>query len=177
MIKIYFFTLLMLLSFSLFAQERLSLYADGGGASPVMSLNIDKRLTNSNKGIGYRAGIGIIPGQTRVLGSNPHWVEGSWKFSVPVGINYLLGSAGQVHFFEMALQGTYVPKATIVDSWSSLKIEEERIVNRFVPSAFIGYRRNPTERGIVFRAGYNPLVLDKEVIHWFSASIGWKFKR
>jgi len=159
-------------------QEKISIYGDAGGASPVMSVNIDKRFTGSNQGIGFRAGLGLIPAQTRVLGQFPHWeMEGNWKFTIPVAINYLLGHPQQSNFLELALQGTYIPKATIVDSWSSLNIEDERIVNRFMPSAFIGYRRNPVGQGIVFRLGYNPLVLDKEVVHWFGASLGWKFKR
>ena len=172
-----FFTSL-LLCLSGFAQEKLSLYGDGGGASPVMSINIDKRLFTSNRGIGLRVGIGLVPAQTRVLGQFPRWIkDGSWKVSVPVAINYLLGNPKQVNFLELALQGTYIPKATIVDSWSSLKIEDERIINRFMPSAFFGYRRNPVVKGIVFRIGYNPLILDEEVVHWFSASLGWKFKK
>ena len=160
------------------AQEKFVIYGDAGGSSPVMSVNIDKRISSSNGGFGFKAGIGVVPGQTYVYNvDGSYWTGGKWKFSLPVGINYLVGNADQKNFLELALQGTYIPKATIVDSWSSLKIDEERIVNRFMPSAFIGYRRNPINKGLVFRIGYNPMILDKEYISWFSASIGWKFSK
>lgn len=176
--KILLFSVFFVTALYVAAQEKLSIYGDGGGASPVMSVNIDKRLTELNQGIGFRAGLGLVPAQTRVLGQFPHWIlRDKWKFTVPLAINYLIGDPNQSSFLELALQGTYIPKATVVDSWSSLAIEKERIVNRFMPSAFIGYRRNPVVKGVVFRLGYNPIVLDEEIIHWVSASLGWKFKK
>lgn len=177
MTRVLTFTFFIFISSLVVAQEKFSVYADGGGASPVVSVNIDKRLQKTNSGFGLRAGIGMVPGQKRIIDANPHWIDSKWKFSVPVAFNYLIGNNDQPNFLELALQGTYIPKGTIVDSWSSLSIQNERIVNRFMPSAFVGYRRNPVKSGIVFRIGYNPFILDKEYISWFSASVGWKFKK
>lgn len=167
----------LLTSLSVLAQEKISIYGDAGGASPLLSVNIDKRLTKSNAGIGFRAGLGLIVAEKRVLGQYPDTESnGKLKFTIPVAVNYLIGDPNQSSFLELALQGTYIPKGTPVDLWSSLEMEEERIVNRFMLSAFIGYRRNPVVKGIVFRIGYNPGVLDKEFFSWFGASLGWKFK-
>jgi len=168
----------LIFSVPVIAQEKFAIYGDGGGSSPVMSINIDKTLSNSNGGFGFKAGVGMVPGQTYVYNvDGSYWTDGKWKFSLPLGVNYLVGNDDQVNFLELALQGTFIPKATIVDSWSSLEIDEERIINRFMPSAFIGYRRNPVNKGVVFRIGYNPIILDKEYISWFSASVGWKFTK
>jgi len=163
-----------------YGQEKISFYGEAGGASPVMSINIDKRLTKSNSGFGFRAGIGLAPAYKRVkVGSQDFaWSEeGNWKFTVPVAINYLAGKPSQKNFIEFALQGTFIPKGSLVDSWSSLPAGKARIVNRFMPSGFIGYRLSPVKKGVVFRAGYNPLVLDDELVHWFSLSLGWKFRK
>ena len=119
----------------------------------------------------------MIPGRKRVLANDPYWIETNWKFALPVGINYLVGSPGQSNFLELGLQGTLVPKETMVDSWSSLKIERERIINRFMLSGFLGYRFSPVKKGVVFRAGYNPMILDGELVGWVGASIGWKFMK
>ena len=172
-----FFACLLILCY-VRAQEKFVIYGDAGGASPVMSINIDKRFAAVNGGFGFRAGIGLAPALTRVLGQYPHW-EGyeKWKITIPVGVNYLKGDPNRPGFLEIALQGTYIPKGTVVDSWSSLDIENTRIVNRFMLSGFIGYRRSPVVKGVVFRIGYNPLLVDYEVVHWFGASLGWKFKK
>ena len=93
----------LIFSVPVIAQEKFAIYGDGGGSSPVMSINIDKTLSNSNGGFGFKAGVGMVPGQTYVYNvDGSYWTDGKWKFSLPLGFNYLVGNDDQVNFLELA---------------------------------------------------------------------------
>ena len=159
-------------------QEMFTIYAEGGGASPALSLNMDKRFISKNNGFGFRAGIGLIPVYQKISDQPEVWEEpGPWKMTVPIGVNYLLGEPRGKHFLEIGLQATYVPKATITDWWSRLLNDEIGIKSRLLPSAVAGYRFTSKKGGPIFRVGYNPMLLDGGYRHWISASLGWKFTK
>ena len=66
-----------------------SVYGELGGPGIFLSANYDTRLANSNKGLGVRAGVGTIFDQY------------SLSFTLPVGLNYLLGK--EKNFLELGL--------------------------------------------------------------------------
>src|SRR3546814_2314170 len=70
-----------------------SIYIEYGGPSAIYSVTYDTRFARNNNGWGIRAGFGFLPSQ------------GINNISVPVQVNYLLGSTR--HFFEAGAGATY----------------------------------------------------------------------
>jgi hypothetical protein len=114
-------------------------YAELGGAGGLLSFNYDTRLTKSYKGVGIRAGFGLI------------FDAYNLGYTIPVALNYLLGD--KAHFFELAAGTSFHHfKINNQDSWFGFPK-----TNFLAPFAWIGYRYQPVERKFVFRAGFTHL--------------------
>lgn len=106
-----------------------------GGPGLGISAIYDTRLTKSNKGFGFRGGIGAIFDQ-RTIG-----------FALPFNMNYLLGK--RKNFLELGAGMSFLHvELNNQDSWFNFEKE-----NSLTPYGWIGYRYKPIEKGFTFRAG------------------------
>lgn len=111
-----------------------SVYVEYGGPSAIYSVTYDTRFTRSNNGWGFRAGVGFLPSQ------------GINNISVPVQVNYLLGSTR--HFFEAGAGATFF-HGNQTNSWFGPQKEGSLVFG----SLSAGYRYQPLQRGITVRVG------------------------
>lgn len=112
-----------------------AVYAELGNPG-MLSFNYDTRLTKSNKGLGIRAGVGLLFDQ-----------EG-FGFTLPVAANYLIGD--HAHFFELAAGASFYSfKEQNQDSWFNF-----RETSFVAPFAWAGYRYQPPDMRFVFRGGF-----------------------
>lgn len=155
----------MLTTFVLLAQKSKSVFFEVGGNGGLFSVNFDSRLTNTEKGLGYRAGFGLIPPVIRLFVSRPT------IWTVPVGLNYLVG--GNSHYLETGVGATYYFfKGTVSSVWG---INDNAKGNGvlFIPS--LGYRFAPAGRSVQARAFICPLINSSGAIFYWGFSGGYKF--
>ncbi|MGZ3838379.1 MAG: hypothetical protein ACXVMS_09780 [Flavisolibacter sp.] len=113
-----------------------AVYLQFGGAGLILSGIYDRRFSPSSHGAGFAVGAGF-------------WSQlGISIFTVPVSINYLIGS--RKHFLELAAGGTF---ATASINWFG----ETRKGNLLIYHANLGYRFQPAPEGFFFRGGISPL--------------------
>jgi hypothetical protein len=112
-----------------------SVYAELGSPG-FLSFNYDARLTKSQKGLGIRAGAGLLFDQE------------SAGFTLPVAMNYLIGDRS--HFFEAAAGASFYSfRERNQDSWFNFQK-----TNFVAPFAWVGYRYQPPDMRFVFRGGF-----------------------
>lgn len=120
----------LLINFSTYAQSRQSLFLEGLGQGMSFTLNYDTRLTDEVDGIGLRVGASYM--KTPKIDF----------LRVPVSFNYLIGSEGK--FLELGVGATF-GNSKILDSESQM-----------VGTLCIGYRVQPPEGGLTYRAALTP---------------------
>ncbi len=153
------------------AQGNKSVFLELGGNGIGFSLNFDSRFTKSEKGFGFRAGIGFFPaineGDADIIApSTPSLL------SIPIGINHLAGNAP--HYFESGLGITYVHVSGKVSSdfWGySEDVTGSAIA--FVPS--IGYRYAKPGKAFQGRIFISPVIGSGGASFWAGLSVGYKF--
>lgn len=148
------------------ASHNQSLFLELGGNGIGFSANFDSRFKKSDKGLGYRIGIGLFPGVDAFI------IETSTWFTLPFGINYLAGNAP--NYFEAGLGGTFV-SGNAGDSFDEIFGESGRekfSVLAFVPSA--GYRHAREGKGFTWRVFISPLITSKGAGFWGGVSLGLK---
>ncbi|GHT52443.1 hypothetical protein AGMMS49982_12690 [Bacteroidia bacterium] len=139
-----FFTTILLFS-GLHAQEnkrQQTVFFELMGQSIVYSVNYDSRFFEGDGGFGAHIGLGYIPVQEFLGLSDVHF------FSVPASVYYLIGKHG--NYFEV---GAGVSLLSTVKAKNGLHIGRE-----FLGTLCIGYRRQPLNKGLLFRIGTTPLV-------------------
>lgn len=139
---LYFISIFILLSFLTEAQSHVkNVYAELG-APGFLSANYDMRLSDSNKGLGFRVGVGTI------------FDVYTFGVTVPVGINYLIGM--EKHFLELGAGVSYVylPR---VNQDQPFNFRKESFLASYV---FAGYRYQPSQKKFTFRAGLCKLFND-----------------
>jgi len=152
-------------SSSSIAQKSQSVFFEVGGNGGFVSVNYDSRFTNSEKGLGYRAGFGFIPP------SNSFGVSDPAIWTVPVGLNYLLGKTR--HYFEAGLGATfYFYNGTGTDFLGTTEIKKGAGILLF-PSA--GYRYSPYGKAFQGRLFMSPVISSEGVSFYWGLSIGIKF--
>lgn len=141
---------------SLFCQADKSVFVEILGNGVGASLNFDARFSKSDKGLGYRLGVGIFPGTI----INAPFV------TIPVGINYLAGHAP--HYFETGVGATVMPGIKVFwdDSYRASGV-------LFIPN--IGYRYARKNKGFQGRLGISPWIGNGGVILIGGFSIGYHF--
>lgn len=109
-------------------------YAEAGGPG-LLSVNYDMRLSNTQDGFGFRAGFG-------------GWsVKESRLLLVPVGVNYL-SSRNNRDYFEAGAGTTIV---------SNSEGSGEGPFKSSFGFISLGYRKQPSEGGYLFRAALVPV--------------------
>ncbi len=166
MVKIILSVFLLGIASVVVAQERsksvfLELAGNGGG----VSINFDSRFYKSEKGLGYRVGIGLIPPSVSFFTSTPT------IWTLPVGVNYLIG--GGRHYFESGLGITYYYfSGTTSDFWGINENDKGSGI-LFFPSA--GYRYAPPGKAFQGRIFASPVINSEGANFWWGLSVGIKF--
>lgn len=153
------------LASSLLAQKSKSVFLEVGGNGGLGSVNFDSRFGDTEKGLGYRAGLGFIPPTYSFFDSRPT------IWTIPVGLNYLIG--GRRHYLETGLGLTYYFfKGTTSSVWG---IHENDKGSGIVLIPGAGYRYAPNGRAFQGRLFLSPLINSAGANFYWGFSGGYKF--
>jgi hypothetical protein len=140
-----------------------NVYIEILGTGLIFSANYDTRFANKQDGLGARIGVG------------GYSIEASSILTVPVQINYLIGTNNK--FFEVGLGFTYVnfvgsDLIFFKANNNSDKINTKTIIGNLT----FGYRYQPNDGGFNFRIGIDPLFNSNNFdSRWFGLSCGYTF--
>ncbi|GGD83651.1 hypothetical protein GCM10011514_54630 [Emticicia aquatilis] len=142
------------------------IYLEAFGAGGYGSLNYEriifqqKQKLPPNLKVGFRLGISTF-----------HLKDFNNKFNpdviIPVSVNAIYG---KIHHVEIGFGQTI---SNVTQTSASFEIERKTTLN----SNFIaGYRYQKSERGVIFRLNYSPIISSNKVYNsWFGLSIGYGF--
>jgi hypothetical protein len=147
------------------AQANKSVFFEVGGNGLGFSANFDSRFTKSEKGFGFRAGVGFIPPIDAIIFATP------FILTVPLAINHLAGNGA--NYFESGIGVTYVHSSKGVAFFDDELDDAAISTIAIVPS--IAYRHAKTGKAAQWRAVISPLLVDGTVAFWAGISIGYKF--
>jgi hypothetical protein len=140
-----------------------AIYTELGGAGLLLSLNYDSRFSKRVDGLGFRVGVGYS------FTNDPSF------FTVPVGLNYLLGRNG--NYFEVGAGVTYVGLSSN-NGDAFVSIGNNDLTNKtsflFTTISF-GYRRQPINGGFNFRGGFTPVFVEGQSGIAPYISLGYNF--
>jgi len=127
-------------------------YVEIGGPGIFYSINYDGRFGKTEKGLGFRAGAGIL-------------ASGGESFTTfPVGLNYLIGSEGK--YFEVGAGASFLNYNSSFDWFDG---------GASTGYLQLGYRNQPTKQGFTWRANFTPLFGSGYFVPFASVSLGYKF--
>lgn len=132
--------------------SRTSFFLEWRGNAYSYSLNIDHLI---NRQISIRAGISVLPGIF------------STGLVAPIMFNYLAGQ--ETHFLELGI-GAVVGGETTSTETGGIGM---------IPTMTIGYRQQPPNGGLLFRAGFTPFIIPSEINFfqpWGGISLGYTFR-
>ena len=155
---------------SLHAQANKSVFLEVGGNGLGFSANFDSRFTKSEKGFGFRAGVGFMPpthSETDII-----YPSTPFMLTVPLAINHLAGKAP--NYFESGIGITYVYTSGNVSSefWGYSEDATGSSL-AFVPS--VGYRHAKTGKAFQWRTVISPVFGPGGAMFWMGLSLGYKF--
>jgi hypothetical protein len=154
---------------TILAQGNKSVFLELGGNGLGISANFDSRFTKSEKGFGFRVGIGFIPG---ITGDQFFFPSTPPILCIPVAINHLAGKAP--HYFESGVGVTYVHiSGTVSSSFWGFNENVNGSGVGFVPS--LGYRYAKTGKAFQFRVVISPIIGSGGTSFWGGVSFGYKF--
>jgi hypothetical protein len=132
------------------------LFAELGGPGLAISINYDARFGDEKDGLGFRVGMGYF------------FSSGNTVFTVPVQVNYLIGSNGK--YIELGAGTTFLNSTG--DNTDGTFIFDR--VRGLVGTATVGIRFEP-EKSLNFRVGFVPIFYDEGVIYAGGLSLGYTF--
>ncbi len=141
------------------AQSAKVVYAEIGGPG-LASANFDMRFSHQEDGLGGRVGVG---GFSLSDGGGGH----ASIFTVPVGVNYLLGKDGK-NYFEVGAGFTYIGGTSKSD------FSSDNFSSSF-GNLTLGYRLAPANGGFMFKAQITP-VFGKGFFIPYYAGLGFGYK-
>jgi len=147
----YSFTLILLVSFSFFAQSQTNpddfvrtksraVYLELAGNGIGYSFNYDQRFENRLDGLGFKVGASYF-----ALG-------GTSAATFPFGLNYLLGKRGK--YFELGLGATYLLASDRTNTLA--RGNDQTFADGITGNMILGYRSEPVDGGFLFRASITP---------------------
>lgn len=137
-----------------------SIFIEGLGNGLTYSVNYDTRFGPGSAGLGGRGGVGFLP------------IQGVNITSFPFLVNYLWGNNG--HFLEVGAGATILAVAGGSDT--VISIEEFNRSTGIGPTFSLGYRYQPLNGGILFRAGIAPIIdTTGSLPYWPQISLGYAF--
>ena len=112
-----------------------------------ISANYDRRLTNSNGGLGIRVGLGSSIG------------DGPSAVTVPLGLNYLVGGH-KGNFIELGAGTTFlnIDHVDAAHTWTLGHTHFATDTHTVMGNLVLGYRRQPKHGGLSVRAGFAPFI-------------------
>jgi hypothetical protein len=145
---------------------RKAFYVELGGSGDALSINYDQTLYGSWVG---RVGLGFLFDfskeelLSRAIREEVRWQ--SYGLSLPLATSYLIGRDKK--FLELGTGVTF--------EWYSEKntISERDHYFYVMPSALVGYRRQPRDNGFLFRIVAGPMYHDKNVYPHLGLSFGF----
>lgn len=148
------------------ARPAKTFFGELGGNGIGFSANYDSRFAKSEKGFGYRIGLGFFPGIDLLI------IKSSTILAVPFGINHLAGNGPS--YFESGLGVTFVSGSvgpgSLFEGWNDGTTEHGNGL-AFIPS--IGYRYAAFEKnGIVGRFTICPIFAAGASNFWIGISGG-----
>ena len=152
--------LLLTLNQSLSAQEETEygkvFYAELGGPGVIISANFDSRFkTKERLGLGFRLGIGFGEGNFEEERLNQwgyyDYVHRTY-YSIPAGLNYVLGKPDSAHNFEVGAGVTFLTRKV------PLYYYDEKIPGYAIGFLTFMYRMMPVNGGFSFRIGLTPII-------------------
>jgi hypothetical protein len=140
-----------------------ALFTELGGAGLLLSLNYDSRFSKRVDGLGFRVGVGYS------FTNDPSF------FTVPIGLNYLLGRNG--NYFEVGAGVTYVGlSSNNGDAFVSIGNNDLNNKTSFLfETISFGYRRQPINGGFNFRGGFTPVFVQGQSGIAPYISLGYNF--
>jgi hypothetical protein len=132
------------------------LFLELGGPGLAISINYDQRFSGGKAGWGYRVGTGYFGD------------GGNTVFTIPLQINYLVGSNGK--YFEFGGGTTFLN--TTGDSKGKTFIFDR--VTGFIGTATVGVRFEP-EKSLNFRFAFVPIFSNDQIIYAGGFSVGYTF--
>jgi len=155
-----------ILSPSLMAQNQESIadkmfYAELGGPGVFMSVNWDARFkSNTRLGFGYRVGVGFGIGEFKE--ESKYNYNGNFYYdydhvtkayyTIPVGINYVLGKPNTASAFEVGAGATFLTRKMSLYDYNANK------EGHFIGTLVFMYRITPVNGGFAFRIGFTPMI-------------------
>jgi len=144
---------LLIFNHSLSAQDETvankQFYTELGGPGVIMSINFDTRFDSNNKlGLGCRIGAGFYISDFE---RNGHY-ETRTVYSIPVGINYILGKSSSPASLEV---GGGVSLLTRKVALFYYDVEEK---GNIIGHLNIMFRVTPVGGGMAFRIGFTPII-------------------
>jgi len=130
-------------------------YAELGGQGVLMSVNWDARFKpNTRLGFGYRVGVGFGIGEFREDYSPYYGYESVTKayYTIPVGINYVLGKPNTASAFEVGAGATFLTRKVSLYDYNTNK------EGHFIGTLVFMYRLSPVNGGFAFRVGFTPMI-------------------
>ena len=124
-------------------------YSELGGPGVIMSANFDSRFTSNERlGLGYRIGNGF--GYSEIINQRDYVIR--TYYSIPAGLNYVLGKPNSAHTFEIGAGLTFLTRKVSLYHYNNEK-----------PGHVIGfltfmYRKVPVNGGFSFRIGLTPII-------------------
>lgn len=132
-----------------------AVYAELGGPG-IASINYDMRFSKTEGGFGFRAGVGGFR------------IDQVGLVFIPLGLNYIT-SKDSKHYFEAGAG------VTIVNASGDF-VDAEGTFNTTFGHLNIGYRLQPKEGGLFFRAAINPVFGKGFFIPYYAGiAFGYKF--
>jgi hypothetical protein len=133
-----------------------AVYAELFGKGLFFTVNYDRRFSKRVDGLGFSVGMGYLK------------VDDIGIFSLPVGLNYLLGKNGK--YFEFGAGASYL-SAKISDINNATEHG-----STVIGTMTLGYRSQPIKGGFMFRAGFNPLIFRDQFLPYYPyVSLGYSF--
>jgi hypothetical protein len=143
-------------------QRAHNLMLEVAGPGIFYSINYDTRFAKRRNGWGMRVGLGGIN----------EWVRYPY-FTVPVQINYLLGT--RRNFLELGIGATYILQGTAGNTNALFGFSDDKKDQETALTGTIGYRFQPLKHGVNFGVSFNPLYGDGEFIPYLGLRMGWTF--
>ena len=156
--KILSLIVLSLIAHSIIAQKSaMAAYAEIGGPG-LASANFDMRFAKKEDGLGWRVGVGGFT-------INDGFGDNTSIFTIPVGINYLLGK-DEKNYFEIGAGFTYISAKGNTGGGN---------FNSSFGNLTLGYRHAPAAGGFFFKAEITP-VFGKGFFIPYYAGLGFGYK-
>jgi len=181
--------LLIIINQSLNAQEKKVanklFYIELGGPGVIMSMNFDSRFNSNDRfGVGCRLGIGYGVEQFENIVAKflkdffIEEIQGNYFrnttkrfYSIPAGVNYIIGKPNKASIFEIGAGVTFLTKKVMLFNYYD-NDKSGNVIGHFT----FGYRFAPVNGGISFRIDFTPIIGTMgDLCPMGSVSLGYAF--